>query len=68
MCAQSTFMREHPLRESLNQEDLKRIEQVMQEKADPEFATVDEIEAAYDIMYDYIAAEMQTHSGSLTLQ
>jgi hypothetical protein len=68
MCAQPTFMREHPLRESLDDEDLKRIDQVMQEKAEPEFATADEIEAVYDIMYDYIAANTQTHLGSSTLQ
>ena len=68
MSKKLAFMKEHPLRESLSDDDLIRINQVMTKEVDLDFATVEELEAVYDMMYDYVAAESQTHPGITTLQ
>lgn len=68
MSKKSAFMKEHPLRQSLSDDDLIRINQVLEKEVDQDFATAEELEAVYDIMYDYVAAESQTHSGITTLQ
>ena len=56
----------HPLREKLQPEDWCRI-QVAMESQDVDSVTDDEIDAAYDVLYDAIAAKTQTHKGLLVL-
>lgn len=58
----------HPLRKTLTVEDWERIEQVMSGSTDSSFATAEELDAAYDVLYDAVAAEQQTHLGILSLQ
>lgn len=57
---------QHPLRDTLTQEDWIRIQAVIDRKHDD--ATLEEIEAAHDVFYDAVAAETQTHLGVTTLQ
>lgn len=59
---------QHPLRKKLTMEDWERIDQVMQGSVDPSYATVEELDAAYDVLYDAVATEQQTHMGILSLQ
>ena len=61
-------MKYHPLRKSLNKEDWKRIQAVLDKELDESAATVEELEAAHDVFYDAIAGAEQTHSGVITLQ
>ena len=57
---------EHPLRKTLSKRDWKRIQAVIDREHDD--ATTEEILAAHDVFYDAVAAQTQTHLGSLTLQ
>lgn len=57
---------EHPLRKKLNTEDWKRIQSAM-ESEDVDAVTDAEIDAAHDVLYDAIAAKIQTHVGILLL-
>ena len=54
---------EHPLRKELNDSDWQRIQEVLDRKIPEHNATVEEIDAAHDILYDAIAAKMQTHES-----
>ena len=63
-----THQLEHPLRESLSDKDWRRIQKVLDKKIPESQATLEEIEAAHDVFYDAVAAKLQTHLGSLTLQ
>lgn len=57
----------HPLRNTLTQEDWARITRAM-ETEDVDAITDEELDAAHDVLYDAIAAKMQTHHGSTVLQ
>jgi hypothetical protein len=57
---------EHPLRKSLTQEDWKRIQTAM-ETEDADAVTDEEVDAAYDVLYDAVAGKMQTHYGILIM-
>ena len=59
---------EHPLRDTLTQEDWVRIQRVLDRELDDSHATLEEIQAAHDVFYDAVAAESQTHLGVTTLQ
>ena len=56
---------EHPLRKELQKEDWQRIQEAIEGKHKD--ATVDEIEAAHDVLYDAVAAKMQTHIPPIVL-
>ena len=56
----------HPLRLELSDEDMANIFQGIADDAD--WMSLDEIEAAQDWLYDYIAADKQTVEGVTTLQ
>ena len=57
----------HPLRNTLTQEDWARITRAM-ETEDVDAITDEELDAAHDVLYDAIAAKMQTHLGTTALQ
>ena len=57
---------EHPLRDSLTKEDLVRIQGVLDGEHDN--ASLEELNAAHDILFDAVAGKMQTHEGVLILQ
>ena len=57
---------EHPLRKTLSKQDWKRIQGAIDRLH--EDATLEEILAAHDVFYDAVAAQTQTHLGSLRLQ
>ena len=57
----------HPLRDTLTQEDWSRIQTAM-EYEDIDSVTDEEIDAAHDVLYDAIAAKLQTHEGVTTIQ
>lgn len=59
---------EHPLRKSLKKDDWNRIEQVMRNELDYTQASVEELDAAYDVLFDAVAAKEQTHLGVLSMQ
>lgn len=63
-----SFMKQHPLRDELKNEDWQRIQKVIDRELDDSHATLDEINAAQDVFYDAIAGEKQTHLGILILQ
>ena len=56
----------HPLRNTLTEADWTRIQDAIDRKHDD--ATIEEIEAAADVLYDAIVAKLQTHDGITTLQ
>jgi hypothetical protein len=57
---------EHPLRKTLTSEDWQRIQSAM-ESEDVDAVTDAEIDAAHDVLYDAVAAKIQTHEGILLL-
>jgi len=57
----------HPLRLSLEQNDLDRLHRILFESSQEPF-TDSELEALEDIVYDAIAVKLQTHDGITTLQ
>ena len=59
-------MIEHPLRETLTQEDWSRIQHAV-DNEDFSLVSDDEVEAACDVMLDYICDEIQTHQSVLLL-
>jgi hypothetical protein len=56
----------HPLRLEMNEEEMSSVIQGIIDNKD--WMSLDEIEAAQDHIYDYIAANRQTHEGVTTLQ
>jgi len=62
----TSFQRIHPLRDVYTSEDWKRIES-LRNSSDASI-TPDETDVLCDVFFDYIAAELQTHAGTLTLQ
>lgn len=56
----------HPLRLELSKEEMSSVIQGIID--DENWMSLEEIEAAQDHIYDYIAAERQTHEGITTLQ
>ena len=58
---------EHPLRKKLEPEDWQRIQQVMDGELPDGAASVDEIDAAHDVLYDAVAGKLQTHYGILIM-
>jgi hypothetical protein len=48
--------------------DLQRVQAVVNGKLNAKWVSTDEIDAVRDMMFDHIAAEKQTHLGSLVLQ
>jgi hypothetical protein len=56
----------HPLRLTMSEEEIGEIFQGIADDAD--WMSLEEIEAAQDWLYDYIAADKQTHEGVTTLQ
>lgn len=62
------FMNQHPLRATLKKKDWKRIQSVMEGDLSDDNATADELEAAYDVLFDAVAGYEQTHLGVTTLQ
>lgn len=64
----TNFQNQHPLRMSLKKKDWKRIQSVMDGELDDSHATAEELNAAYDVLFDAIAGHEQTHLGVTTLQ
>jgi hypothetical protein len=56
----------HPLR--LSELDQKRIQAVLDGKLARKWISYEELWAYQDLLYDAIAAKLQTHEGSLILQ
>lgn len=56
----------HPL--ELSDQDIKRIAAVVDGKLAQKWISFEEIEAYQDLLYDTLAAKLQTHEGSLVLQ
>ena len=52
----------------LSESDIKRINAVVEGKLAQKWVSFEEIEAYHDLLYDEIAAKIQTHEGSLALQ
>ena len=52
----------------LSESDIKRINAVVEGKLAQKWVSFEEIEAYQDLLYDTIAAKLQTHDGSLVLQ
>lgn len=56
----------HP--HGLTAKDVERIEGVLKGKLSNKWVSSEELEAYNDYLYDRIAAQMQTHDGSLMIQ
>lgn len=56
----------HPLRHTLGDERMAEILQGAERQED--WMTVEELEAATDYLFDFVAAKIQTHLGEVTLQ
>jgi hypothetical protein len=56
----------HPMQ--LSDMDFKRIEAVLNGKLSNKWVSAEELEAYGDELYDVLAAQAQTHEGSLVLQ
>lgn len=56
----------HPLRHELSDEDWERLDNFVQNGEGD--ATLEEIEAYADWLFDEIVANMQTHDGIVTIQ
>ena len=56
----------HPLRLKLDEDEIRNVFSRLEEN--DLTLTAEELEAANDWLYDYIAAEKQTHEGVTTLQ
>lgn len=54
----------HPI----NDIDIVRVQAVIEKKLDAEWVSIDEINAVRDLIFDKIAADRQTHLGSLYIQ
>ena len=52
----------------LSDMDVKRIQAVLDGKLSNKWVSAEELEAYGDELYDMIAAQAQTHEGSLVLQ
>ena len=52
----------------LSESDIKRIQAVVEGKLAQKWVSFEEMEAYQDLLYDEIAAKIQTHDGSLVLQ
>ncbi len=52
----------------LSEQDIKRINAVVSGKLAQKWISFEEIEAYQDLLYDTLAAKLQTHEGSLALQ
>ena len=59
-------MTEHPLRETLTQEDWSRIQYAV-DNEDFRLVSDDEIVAAHDVLLDHICDKIQTHQSVLIL-
>jgi len=57
----------HPLRNTLTEADWARIQTAM-DTNDVDSVTNEELDAAADLLFDAVAAKMQTHDGITTLQ
>lgn len=57
----------HPLRNKLTDDDWERLDRIISKESD-EVATVEELEAYADWLYDEIAGRKQTVYGSTVLQ
>lgn len=57
----------HPLRLELEQEDLDRLNRILFDNSDEDF-TDTELAALEDLVYDAVAAKLQTHLGTTALQ
>ena len=57
----------HPLRDTLTKEDWQRIQTAM-DTDNLDNVTVDELDAAHDVLYDAVAGAQQTHLGVTTIQ
>lgn len=56
----------HP--HGLTAKDIQRVEAVLSGKLANKWVSAEELEAYGDYLYDRIAAQMQTHDGSLAIQ
>lgn len=52
----------------LSEFDFKRIDAVVKGKLSQKWVSFEEMEAYQDLLYNTIAAKIQTHDGSLVLQ
>lgn len=52
----------------LSEQDIKRIVAVVEGKLAQKWISFEEMEAYQDLLYDTIAAKIQTHEGSRALQ
>lgn len=68
MAVQYAKMLNHPRLSQMTEKDYERVEAVLSGNLDYKWISDDEIEAYQDLLYDYIAAEKQTHLGSTVLQ
>ena len=57
----------HPLRLEMTDDDWDRLDRIIVEKSD-EQASMEEIEAYMDYLYDLIASRKQTHYGTTVVQ
>lgn len=57
----------HPLRLTLENKDLERLNRIVFESSD-EPCTDTELAALEDLVYDAVAAKLQTHPGTTVLQ
>ena len=55
----------HPHR--IDSTDLKRVQAVIDGKLDIDWVSTEEIDAVRDLIFNRVAAEKQTHLGSLTV-
>lgn len=62
------FMIEHPHRQKLGEIDLYRIQEFIDGKISEYSLSNEELSAAYDVLFDMKASEVQTHPGILILQ
>lgn len=61
-----TKIMNHP--HELSDQDIVRIEAVLKGRLSSKWVSSDELESFSDYLYDRIAAERQTHYGSVVLQ
>lgn len=55
----------HP--HQIHSADLKRVQAVINGELDADWVSTDEIDAVRDLLFNRIAADKQTHLGSLTV-
>lgn len=58
----------HPLRECLTQEDWQRLQDVIAGTISEHNATVEELDAVNDVLFDAVVAKLQTVPGTTVLQ